>query len=163
MKRLKQRRWRVAIAAVVALVLAVSAVAYWTGAGSGSSSSTVANADPVTISAGTPTAYLYPGTSADVSLRITNPNSFPVNVPSLVLTNEGTGGFDVDGSNPGCVLSALSYPNLQDNGGPGWTVPGTNALNNYLDVDLTNAVHLSTSAATECQGLMFKVYLAVGT
>jgi hypothetical protein len=86
-----------------------------------------------------------------------------VNVPSLVRTNEGTGCFDVDGSNPGCVLSALSYPNLQDNGGPGWTVPGTNAPNNYLDVDLAGAVHLSTAAVTECQGLTFKVYLAVGT
>jgi hypothetical protein len=42
-------------------------------------------------------------------------------------------------------------------------VPGTNAPQNYLDLDLTDAVHLATSAATECQGLTFKVYLAVGT
>ena len=162
MKR-KPGKLALLLAAVGAAVLIGGAFAFWTSSGSGSASASVTNPDPVTISAGTPTAYLYPGTSADVSLRITNPNSFPVNVPSLVLTNEGTGGFDVDGSNPGCVLSALSYPNLQDNGGPGWTVPGTNALNNYLDVDLANAVHLSTSAATECQGLTFKVYLAVGT
>jgi hypothetical protein len=145
-------------------VLVAGAVAFWTSSGSGSAAASVTSADPVTISAGTPTVYLYPGMSADVSLRITNPNSFPVNVPSLVLdTGQPDNGFDVDGSNPGCVLSALSYPNLQSNAGPGWTVPGTNAPNNYLDVDLSDAVHLSTAAASECQSLTFKVYLAVGS
>jgi len=148
---------------VGACVLVAGAVAFWTASGDGTAAATVSNPDPVTISSGTPMGYLYPGTSADVSLLITNPNPFPVNVPSLVLTTEGTGGFDVDGSNPGCGLSALTYPNLQNNGGPGWTIPGTNAPSNYLDIDLTGAVHLSTAAASACQGLTFKVYLAVGT
>ena len=161
--RRKHRKLAILLAMIGAGVLVGGAVAFWTSTGDGTAAATVANPNPVTISAGTPTGYLYPGTSADVSLRITNPNPFPVNVPSLVLTNEGTGGFDVDGSNPGCVLTALSYPNLQTNGGPGWTVPGTNAVNNYLDVDLANAVHMSTSAASECQGLTFKGRSAVGS
>jgi hypothetical protein len=161
--KIKHKKLTILLTTVGAVMVVGGAVAFWTSTGTGTAATTVANADPVTITAGTPTEELFPGTSADVALRITNPNSFSVNVPSLVLTNEGTDGFEVDGSDPGCNLSALSYPNVQDNGGPGWTVPGTSAPQNYLDVDLTDAVQLATSAANECQGLTFKVYLTVGT
>ena len=55
-------------------------------------STTVANPDPVTLSPGelTDVGFLYPGTSTKVSVKISNPNPFPVTVPSLVLdTTEG--------------------------------------------------------------------------
>jgi hypothetical protein len=127
----------------------------------------VKSPDPLTLSPATATGYLYPGTvpadpwaSADVAVEISNPNDFSVNVPSLVLdTGEGTGGFDVDGSNPGCNLSALSFT-TQDAGGSGWMVPA-NASN--WPLDLADAIHLAPSAASACQGRTFKVYLAVGS
>jgi hypothetical protein len=120
----------------------------------------VTNPDPVSIEPGSPSGSLYPGTSADLALTITNPNPFPVNVPSLVRdTGEGSAGFAVDGSHSGCDVAALSYA-TQANGGSGWTVPA-NATG--WPLDLANAVTLSTAAATACQGASFKVFLAVGS
>ena len=135
-------------------------MAYWTTAGSGSASASVTNPDPVTLAPGSATGFLYPGTSADVSLTIANPNPFSVNVPSLVLdAGQGPGGFGVDSGHSGCGLSALSYT-TQTNGGAGWTVPA-NATS--WPLDLANAVSLSTAAATDCQGATFNVFLAVGS
>ena len=117
----------------------------------------------MTLEAGPPTAYLYPGTSADVAVTITNPNAFRVHIPSLVLdTGAGDGGFDVDGGHSGCDASALSYT-TQDNSGDGWFVPGTNDPPAELSLDLADAISLDTSAANGCQGATFTVYLAVGT
>ena len=44
---------------------------------------------------------------------------------------------------------------MQSNGGAGWFV----LAGATLDLDLTNAVDLTTAAATECQGATFTVYL----
>jgi hypothetical protein len=155
------RRATTAAAALLGvLAIAGGAIAYWTTSGSGSAAASVRNPDPVTIAAGSPTGFLYPGTSADLAVSITNPNPFSVNLPSLVRdTGQGSGGFGVDGSHSACGVSALSYT-TRANGGSGWTVPA-NAVN--WPLDLANAVSLSTAADTECQGASFKVYLAVGT
>jgi ABC-type transport system substrate-binding protein len=158
MKRTSKRT--IVVALIAAGVLAGGAVAYWTTAGSGSASASVKNPDPVSIASGAPTGFLYPGTSADLAITITNPNPVPVNLPSLVRdTGQGSGGFGVDGAHSACGVSALAYT-TQSNGGAGWTVPA-NATN--WPLDLANAVSLSTAAATECQGASFKVYLAVGS
>jgi hypothetical protein len=155
----RSKRGKLLVAFVVALVAASSAVAYWTAAGGGEAQATVTSPDPVTLSAGTPTAFLYPGTSADVAVNITNPNPFQVRVPSLVLDiGEGDNGFAVDSGHSGCTLSALSYV-PQTNGGNGWDV----AASSTRVLDLANAVSLATSAANECQGATFTVYLKVGT
>ena len=83
-----------------------------------------------------------------------------MNVPSLVLdTGEGDNGFGVDGGHSGCDVSTLSYT-TQDNGGPGWTVPAS--ASDWV-LDLIGALDLATSAANECQGATFKIYLAVGS
>ncbi len=141
-------------------VLAGGALAYWTSTGTGAAAASVANPDPLTLSNGSPTAFLFPGTSADVAVEITNPNPFSVNVPSLVLdTSQGEDGFGVDPGHSACDVSALTYA-TQDNGGGGWMVPA-NATG--WPLDLTGAVSLATSAGTECQGASFTVYLAVGT
>jgi hypothetical protein len=122
----------------------------------------VTDSDPLTIGPGDPVGFLYPGTSTTVAVVVTNPNPFPVNVPSLVLDpsqGENDSGFDSDQS--GCNADeALSYDD-QDNGGPGWTVPA-----DAVEVPLTlaaDALTLSDAATTECQNAAFKVYLAVGT
>ncbi len=53
---------------------------------------------------------------------LSNPNTFPVQVPSLVLdTTQGSGGFAVDAAHSGCGLGTLSFT-TQTNGGRGLDV-----------------------------------------
>jgi hypothetical protein len=160
MKKL-HRRLALLLALAVTGVLVTSAVAFWTSTGDGTAAATVTNPDPLTIDPGDPLGFLYPGTSATVSVVVTNPNPFPVNVPSLVLDTsqgENNSGFESDQS--GCNADvALSYE-VQDNGGPGWTVPA-----DAVELPLTlaaDALTLATTATTECQNAAFKIYLAVG-
>jgi hypothetical protein len=162
-ERLKSRRARLALLVVSAMLVGGgSAIAYFASTGSGTGQATVGHPDPITISAGadpTATEQLYPGSSGSVTAKITNPNPFPVRVNSLVLdTTQGSNGFSGPG---GCDLSVLSYT-TQTNGGAGWTVPKHVASDGELDLDLTNAISMSTSAANACQGGSFTVYLKVG-
>jgi hypothetical protein len=168
-RRLSARRWRrgsaaVATFAVAALVLAASALAYWTTAGSGTTSATVADAQAVTLTPGTASAELYPGGSADVAVSVSNPNTSPVRVVSLSLdATVGTGGFDVDGAHAGCDPSVLSFA-TQSNGGAGWTIPAkVGATAGVAALDLPGALAMSAAAASACQGASFIVHLSVGS
>lgn len=158
------KRWLIgSIAALAALALGVSAFGYFTSSGSGGGSSTVGDTEPVSLEAGEPVEFLYPGTSADVAVTITNPNPGRVFIGSLVIDPSfGDDGFAVDGAHGDCDLSTLTYV-TQDNNGDGWYVPGSNAPPAELELDLEDAISMDTSAANECQGADFTVYLVVGT
>ena len=162
-KKLRTRLSRVAVA-VVALAIAGGAWAYWSASGSGEGSASATEAQAVTVTTGSPTSKLYPGGNAAVALTISNPNSFQVSIPSLVLdTSQGTNGFDVDSTHAGCDVSALSFTS-QSNSGDGWKVPAkVGATDGSLDLDLAGAVSMSSSAANACQGATFTVYLKVGS
>lgn len=146
-------------AVVVMGLSAVVAIAYFTSRGAGAGTASVATAQSVTITAGTASTQLFPGSSADVALSISNPNSFAVRVSSLQLdTGQGTAGFGVDGSHSGCNLASLGVT-TQTNSGNGWTIPA----NGSLGVDLANAVTMSATAVNACQGASFNVYLKAGS
>ena len=151
----RKRGPTIAVAAIVALLAAAAAGAFWTlkGAGGGTvSAETVAS---VTLTPGTPTTNLYPGMSGDISVSVANGNTYRAFVRSLALdTGRGTNGFSVDGGHSGCDVAALSYT-PQSNGGAGWFVPAGSTLG----LDLASAVDLGTSAASECQGATFTVFL----
>jgi hypothetical protein len=163
------RRRRVAIlgiSAVLALVvLPVGgiAVAYWGGTGNGTGTSETGDVVPVSLTVGTPPANLRPGATSHVVLTATNTNASPVRINSLSLdTAVGAGGFAVDGGPAGCNREALSF-STQTNGGTGWTIPARSGLvNGTLDITLSNAIGMSTSAANACQGATFTVYLVAG-
>ena len=146
----------VTLVGVVALV--GPAVGRWSpGASTGAGAGLVGTAALVTMSAAASTAFLYPtGTATgDVSLQLTNPNSFTVRIPRLALdTSSGTGGFAVDAGHSACPLSSLTYA-TQTNGGSGWTVSAAGSL----ALDLGNAVSMSVTAPAACQGASFTVYL----
>ena len=148
-----------ALAALLAGVAATAVVAMWSGPGVGSATLPVETVAAVTLTPGSPTAELYPGTSGDVAVSIVNGNTYRAYIGSLVLdTSRGTDGFDVTGGQPGCDPGALAYT-AQTNGGAGWFVPAGTTL----DLDLANAISLDTSAMTECQGATFVVYLLAST
>src|SRR5262245_56314107 len=141
--------------AMVTMLLLVALVgaafAYWSGPGIGAAAASSGATVDLTISPATPSAQLYPGGQAAVTLSLTNPSAASVRVGSLVLdTSQGTSGFAVDGAHSGCAVSALSFT-TQTNGGAGWTVPGSGSL----PLTLGNALSMATSAANACQGAAF--------
>jgi hypothetical protein len=155
MSALFRKRSPTIVAAIIALVAAGTAGAFWTVHGSGAGTVSAETVASVTLTPGTPTTDLYPGMSGDISVSIANANTYRAFVGSLALdTSSGTNGVSVDGGHLGCDVAALSYA-PQSNSGAGWFVPAGSTL----DLDLTNAVSLGTGAATECQGATFTVFL----
>jgi hypothetical protein len=153
-------RSRTAFVAVLVLGVVGSAAAYWSAAGGTGSgaATTAAGAQSVSLTPATPSAELYPGGQAAVRLTIANPNAGAVRIGSLVLdTDQGSGGFAVDGAHSGCAVSTLTFT-TQTNGGVGWNVPGGDSL----AVTLPNALAMGPDAAQACQGATFTVYLEAG-
>ena len=144
------------LAGAATLVVAGAAVAHWTVGGAGSAQATGGATSPVTLTPGTPSAQLYPGGQASVTITVSNPNPGPVRIGSFALdTSQGTGGFAVDAAHAACPVSALSFTTQTG----GWTVPGSGTL----PVSLTNALSMSTGAANACQGATFTVYLTAAS
>jgi len=160
------RRRLVLLAALLVLLgIPVGGVAwaFWSAGGAGAGSGTNGTLTALSLSPGSPTAGLYPGGSTNVVLTATNSNPSAVRIGSLLLdTSQGTSGFAVDGAHSGCSVTALSYT-TQSNGGAGWSVPARVGITNgTLAITLTNALAMSTSAASACQGATFTVYLVAG-
>ncbi len=155
---LTRRRGVLLTALLTLLVLATigAASAFWTAGGSGSGAGDTGTAQPVTLSPGTVSGYIYPGGQASVYVSAANPNSYTVHVTQLSLdTSQGTGGFSVDGGHSGCTLDTLSFT-TQTNSGAGWDfAAGANPIT------LTNALSMTAGAANACQGATFTVYLQV--
>jgi hypothetical protein len=152
----RSRRGRILLLLLATLVVVPAAYGYWTATGSGAGTATAGNPQAVVINPGTTaTQSLYPTGTAlgDVTVSISNPNTFKIHIASLSLdTSQGTGGF----STGSCALSFTQ----QSNGGIGWTVPaGNGTTNGSLSLDLTNSLTMGTSAASSCQGQAFTVYL----
>ncbi len=154
-----RKRIVVLLAVVAAGIGCATAVALWSDSGSGSGTVSAESIAEVTLSPGTPTTSLFPGTTGDVAVSIVNDNTYRAYVGSLVLdTSQGSNGFSVTGGQPGCDPTALTFTS-QSNAGAGWFVPAGSTL----DLDLPNAIALDTSAASECQGATFVVYLLAST
>ena len=152
------------VAAVLGLALpGGAAVAFWSSSGSGPGTAATGTALPLAVTAGAATAGLHPGGTSAVALVLSNPNTFPAQVPSLVLdTTQGTAGFAVDAAHSGCALGTLSFT-TQTNGGAGWSLPPrVGAVNGSLAITLTNALAMSTGAVNACQGATFTIYLVAG-
>lgn len=149
----------IAIAAGLAAGLAAGVIAYWSGSGSGSATTVLADAQSLTFAPGTPTAQLYPGDDASVSIVATNPNPYFVGIGSLVLDTDDGEPFVADATHSGCDVSVLSFI-AQDNGGAGWQVPPrVGATDGTLTIDMSSAMAMSIEAADACQGATFTVHL----
>ena len=154
------RRSVVVSAALLVLVLGIAATSwtYFRGTGSGAGTAATGTTQPLTLSPATPATQLFPGGQAAVAVTVTNPNPGAVRLESLALDpGQASGGFAVDEAHSGCGVSSLTF-SAQNNGGAGWTVPG----NGSVTLSLANALTMSTSAPTACQGAGFTVYLKTG-
>ncbi len=149
-----RRRTRLLVGAVAALTMGLgagAAFAYFTSSGSGSGSASVGNLKPVTVVAvtGTPSTPLYPGSSGDVILKISNPNSVAVTLESVT---GGPASITASGGIGICTTTGVTF-NSQT---PGATLnPGTTTL------DLSGAASMSAASQNGCQKATFNIPVTI--
>ncbi|MDP9329881.1 MAG: hypothetical protein M3P11_04480 [Actinomycetota bacterium] len=140
-------------AVFVGVALAGSlAFAAWTTGGSGSGYVAAGSEqDLTTLSvAASTTSLLYPTGSADVKVKINNPNTY--NVLVTAINNSGTGSI-VSGDATCDTSNGVSYTNQSGT----WTVPASGTLT----VTLTNAAAMSNASVNACQGKTFTIPVAL--
>ena len=99
---LSKRALAGAVIAVLALLGAYAAYAYWTAGGSGSGTATAGTTTNNLTIASPSVAGVTPGSSTPVTVTVTNPNSYSVQVDtvSTVITT----------SDPGCPPADFTFP-----------------------------------------------------
>lgn len=126
------------------LVTAGAAIAYLASsghAGGSAATSTVSPLSGATATAST-TSGLYPGGTADLTLKVTNPNADSVTITAISLASTGTG----------CTTPHLSL------------APGLSfsiAANTTATEILHNAVSMANDASNDCQGATLTVPLSL--
>lgn len=128
-----------------------TAYAYWITDGSGSGSAAAGTMQTVTVDAlvpgDTPATTLIPGGTADVVLRVTNPNPYSVQVYSV--TNNGTP--TADNAHPSCATTGVTFASS-----PGPLSPGVSiAANSSALVTLPGAASMDATSQSACQGATF--------
>lgn len=144
------------IMSAVGLIVGLGAgavYAYFTSTGKGTGSASTGTMQPVRVAAttATPTTALVPGGTGDVTLKVTNTNSYLVTLVSVT----GTGGtITADGSHPGCTTTGVTFANQT---GLSTTVPGSSTAT----IDLPGAASMSAASSASCQGATFSIPVTI--
>jgi hypothetical protein len=139
--------------AVLTMVMALAAVglvyAAWTTNGTGSGYTKAGSAQAlstVDVSAST-AATLYPGGPAgDVTIRISNPNSYPVTVTGV----SGSGAITADAGHASCTTTGVSFT---DRTGLSIAVPA----GGQTTATLSGSASMSNASVNGCQGATFTI------
>jgi hypothetical protein len=121
------------------------AYAAWSQTGAGTGTAAAGTIAPLGA-VGTIGSTLYPGGSATLTVTVSNPNGRPVTVTSVALTGTVT-------ASAGCTTSGVTVSLPA-------TVSVTVPAGGSAPVTLTNAVSMSTSSTSDCQGATFTVPLS---
>lgn len=155
--RTKPSRSANALTALLVVVLALgaggAAYASFTAGGSGTGTAPTGTMQPVTISAFTggdlPSSTLVPGGSADVIVRVTNPNPSSVQVFSLA----ANGAITADPAHAACSPTGVTFTAPSSPLSPTVNVPASSSLLFHL----TGAAAMSLASQSACQGATFHV------
>ena len=142
------------VTTMVALAVVGLVYAAWTtnGTGSGYAQAGTAQAlSTVDVSAST-TATLYPGGPAgDVTIRVSNPNTYPVTVTGVT----GNGTITADSGHAACTTTGVSFTNQT---GLSLSVPAkTGGVNGEAQTTLSGAASMSNASVNGCQGATFTI------
>jgi hypothetical protein len=145
---------KLAVITTMAALVAVGLVyAAWTTNGTGSGYAKAGTAQALTtvdVSAST-TATLYPGGPAgDVTIRISNPNSYPVTVTGV----SGSGAITADAGHAGCTTTGVTFTNQT---GLSISVPANGATT----ATLSGAANMSNASVDGCQGATFAIPVTI--
>jgi len=151
------RRRSLLLVAAVTLVVGIGAGAaygYFTSSGSGSGSASAGTMQTVTVVAlaggDSPNSTLLPGgPTADVILRVSNPNSYAVTLTSV--TASGT--ITASGGVGTCITTGVSFIAPSS---PSITIDPGNHL-----VDLPGAASMGANADNGCQGATFSIPVTI--
>ena len=127
-------------------LLMVTGIAYaaWSQTGAGTRNATTGTTQALGAVAAVSTT-LYPGGTAALTVTVSNPNPGPVTVTSINLTGAVT-------ASAGCTTSGVTV-----------TLPATVSVSvpagGSSPVTLTDAVAMSTSSSSDCQGATFTIPL----
>jgi hypothetical protein len=147
MTRLARTVLAAAVAVVFVAGLAGAAHGFWRTSGSGSATATSATLETVTVEATTAAdtaSRLQPGGTADVVLRVHNPNPYAVQVVSVALT----GAVTAEGGIGPCATTGVTFT---DPGSGATLAPGTQVL------VLAGAASMGSAADSGCQGATFHI------
>jgi hypothetical protein len=134
------------VVVLVAVMLVGGAVfAAWLATGSGTGQATAGVAVDLVVSPATPDDLLYPGSSADVGLEITNPNPYPVLVTSIVGDGPITSGVAAC-DDPGNGAGFADQSGL-------WDVDAGQTV----QIHLPGAASMALTSPEECQGESFSI------
>ncbi|MCZ2403960.1 hypothetical protein IV498_12415 [Paenarthrobacter sp. Z7-10] len=159
----RRRRQRRGIAAAsLAAVLSVAAgggvaFAYWTTGGTGSGSAVNSDLQAVTVeayaAAGPAQSALFPGGSSDVTMRVTNENSYPVHIYSVT----AAGPVTADGGHSACTNNGVTFGPVSSPLSPATSI----AAHTTSVVVLPAAAKMDTSSQSACQGASFSLPVTV--
>lgn len=145
----RTRRILLSIVAVVGVLFGSIAFSEWLADGTGSGRARAGVAVALQATEAEPTELLYPGTTANVGLTITNPNPFPVVVS--VISGNGT----ITSNAAGCDSTNHAVTFTTQVGS--WPV----AANSFSAVELQDAAAMGITSADECQGAAFSIPVAL--
>lgn len=136
---------------VLALMAGGAAYASFTAGGSGTGTAPTGTMQPVTISAFTggdlPSTTLVPGGTADVIVRVTNPNATSVQVYSVA----ANGAITADPAHSACAVTGVTFTAPASPLSPTVSVPA----NSSLLFHLAGAATMSLASQSACQGATF--------
>ncbi len=159
-----RRRWRTRRALAITGVLAALGLAggpafgNFTAGGSGVGAASMTTLQPLAVSSAVPATSLLPGTTADLTLTVSNPNSTAVTVTGV----SEAGGVSVTGGS-GCTGDPSWPGTLGTSGVSALTQAG---LSIAVSGGATVTIHLAgasmtTASAAGCQGASFQIPVAV--
>ncbi len=149
-----ERRWlrsATVIGAGIGALLVSVAFATWLANGEGSGQAQAGTAQDLVVSSATAGEALFPGTSGDVGLTITNPNPYPV----LVTLVEQVPDSDITSDTEGCDPS---------NHEVAFTTQSTSIhvpADDSTSANLVGAATMGLGSADACQGAVFTIPLRV--
>ncbi|MBB2946122.1 hypothetical protein FB565_005880 [Actinoplanes lutulentus] len=143
MRKFTKRSVAVVAAGVIAVSGAGAAYAAWLLNGSGSASATAGKAAQLTVT-GTAIDALVPGSTSNVTLKVTNPNKFPAKVTGVTFTNFKT-------EKAGCtgiVLTSTVSPKVP-------LLDATVLGEKTKDIVIPASVRMAADAPNACQEATF--------
>ena len=144
------RKAFVFVAVVGAAVTASAVIAAWVTSGSGPGYAKALTATGLALSdaSASTTADLYPGATGSVQVKVTNPNSFPVRVTSVV--KQASSAITSD---KGAACNASTGVTFSDQTGLSLDL----AAGATTTFTLANAISMSNASDNSCQGAVFTV------
>ncbi|KIC69429.1 hypothetical protein [Pseudarthrobacter phenanthrenivorans] len=142
-----------ALAGILLAAGAGTAYAYWAAAGAGAGTAAAGTMQAVTVDAlvagDSPRTALVPGGTADVVLRLTNPNPYSVQVYSVTANGPAT----ADTAHSGCTTTGVSFTGPAAPLSPATFIPA----NSSTLLTLPGSAAMDTTSLAACQGATFRL------